>query len=60
MNIVTVDSETLKRMIAEAVKAEREACAKICDELANDENFDEYINGADWCAVRIRDRGETK
>ena len=27
MNIITVDSETLKRMIAEAVKAEREAFA---------------------------------
>lgn len=43
----------------EAVEAEREACAKVCDELANDENTDEYINGADWCAVRIRARGNT-
>jgi hypothetical protein len=37
---------------------EREACAKVCDELANDENTDEYINGADWCSVRIRARGQ--
>jgi hypothetical protein len=37
---------------------EREACAKVCEELANDENTDEYINAADWCAVRIRARGQ--
>ena len=37
---------------------EREACAKVCDELVNDENTDEYINAADWCAVRIRARGQ--
>jgi hypothetical protein len=41
------------------ILAEREACAKVCDELANDENIDEYINGADWCSVRIRARGNT-
>jgi hypothetical protein len=41
------------------ILAEREACAKVCDELANDENTDEYINGADWCSVRIRARGNT-
>ena len=41
------------------IRGEREACAKVCDELANDENTDEYINGADWCAVRIRARGNT-
>jgi hypothetical protein len=38
------------------ILGEREACAKVCDELANDENTDEYINAADWCAVRIRAR----
>jgi hypothetical protein len=47
-------------MCEKMVTAEREACAKVCDELANDENTDEYINAADWCAVRIRARGETK
>ena len=45
--------------IHEAVLDEREACAKICDELVNDENTDEYINAADWCSVRIRARGAT-
>jgi hypothetical protein len=44
-------------MCKKMVAAEREACAKLCDELANDENTDEYINAADWCAVRIRARG---
>ena len=34
MNKVFFDSETVQRMIAEAVKAEREACAKIADEWA--------------------------
>jgi hypothetical protein len=42
----------------EGTSDEREACAKVCDELANDENTDEYINGADWCSVRIRARGQ--
>ena len=45
--------------IADAVEREREACAKVCDELANDEKTDEYINGADWCSVRIRARSNT-
>jgi len=40
------------------IRGERETCAKICDELANDENTDEYINGANWCSVRIRARGQ--
>jgi hypothetical protein len=33
MNMITVDQETLMRMIAQAVEAEREACAKVCYEL---------------------------
>jgi len=31
MNKVTFDLETVQRMIAEAVKAEREACAKLLE-----------------------------
>ena len=30
MNMITVDQETLMRMIAQAVEAERETCAKEC------------------------------
>jgi hypothetical protein len=34
MNMITVDQETLMRMIAQAVEAEREACAKVCEDNA--------------------------
>jgi hypothetical protein len=51
-------TEQLKAFEALVRADEREACAKLCDELANDENTDEYINGADWCSVRIRARGQ--
>jgi hypothetical protein len=37
---------------------EREACAKLCDGLVNDENTIEYANGAYRCSVLIRSRGE--
>ena len=30
--MITVDRETLKRMIAQAVKEEREACAKVVED----------------------------
>ena len=43
------------RSVAEA---EREACARLCDELVSDENTIEYANGAYRCSVRIRERGE--
>jgi hypothetical protein len=33
MNMITVDQETLMRMIAQAVEAEREACAKVCEQM---------------------------
>ena len=51
--------QRLMELVTVSAAAEREACAKLCDELANDENTDEYINGADWCSVRIRARGNT-
>jgi hypothetical protein len=44
------------KLVAEA---EREACAKLCDELVSDENTIEYANGAYRCSVRIRERGTT-
>jgi len=37
---------------------EREACAKVCDELVNEENSGDYQNAANWCSERIRARGE--
>jgi hypothetical protein len=53
------NTDSLERLVELARADEREACAKVCDELANDENTDEYINGADWCSVRIRARSNT-
>ena len=50
--------ERMKQEIKGAVLAEREACAKLCDELVNDENTIEYANGAYRCSVLIRSRGE--
>jgi len=44
--------------IHEAVLEEREACAKVCDELVNKENNGDYQNAANWCSIRIRARGE--
>ena len=44
--------------IHEAMLEEREACAKVCDELVNKENSSDYQNAANWCSVRIRARGE--
>jgi hypothetical protein len=37
---------------------EREACAKVCDQLVNEENSEDYRNAANWCSLRIRVRGE--
>ena len=43
-------------MIAAAVKAEREACALLCDELRDEDGFEPY--GTE-CAAAIRARGGT-
>jgi isopenicillin N synthase-like dioxygenase len=68
MNMITVDQETLMRMIAQAVEAEREACAKVCESEAemfkscaygaNDGRYDWKEDGARECATAIRARGE--
>jgi hypothetical protein len=62
MNMITVDQNTLMRMIAQAVEAEREACAKVCDALsthywAKDDAI-ESVN-CEECATAIRARGNT-
>jgi isopenicillin N synthase-like dioxygenase len=69
MNMITVDQETLMRMIAQAVEAEREACAKVCESEAemfkscaygaNDGRYDWKEDGARECATAIRARGNT-
>ena len=53
MNKVTFDQETVNRMIAEAVKAEREACAKIADEWAVG-----WPHPSQVIAERIREKNE--
>jgi len=50
--------DAIRWAINQVVKAEREACAKLCDELVNEENTADYQNAANWCSVRIRARGE--
>jgi hypothetical protein len=42
------------RRIDEAVKAEREACAKVCEDIDEYEHEEDW---ATWCAEAIRARG---
>jgi hypothetical protein len=49
------DLERFAKLVA---AKEREACAKLCDELVSDENTIEYANGAYRCSVHIRARGQ--
>jgi hypothetical protein len=57
MNMITVDQETLMRMIAQAVEAEREACAKVCDDY--DVEYDvNTCDTAEGIAAAIRARGQ--
>lgn len=65
MNITTTyDEAMVKAMIAEAVAKEREACAKVLDEMAEDMEREmepstaiAYVRSK---AAAIRARGETK
>jgi len=52
--VVSMYGDRIKMLLDE----EREACAKLCDGLVNDENTIEYANGAYRCSVLIRSRGE--
>ena len=50
-----LDNE-LKNMVRIAVEAEREACALVCDRIAEEER---YVNEqAELCAFAIRERGQ--
>jgi hypothetical protein len=51
-------AQSLEAFATQVAAKEREACAKLCDELVSDENTIEYANGAYRCSVRIRERGE--
>lgn len=52
----TYNHELVKRMIEEAVKAEREACAKVCDDL--DKSHWGCEVRASWCSEAIRARNK--
>ncbi len=53
------DDFDLERFAALVAAAEREACAKVCENIGDyDENVDEYYS--DIYATAIRARGETK
>jgi hypothetical protein len=49
--------EFIYRLVNWAVDIEREACAKLCDELSDKDGFEGCY--ADACAEAIRARGET-
>ena len=51
-------SRPLREMLEAAVKAEREACANVCEQLGEDSN---YSTGRVWgrgCAAAIRARSK--
>ena len=48
--------ESIERFYTFVAAAEREACAKLCDELRDEDGFEPY--GTE-CAAAIRARGET-
>ena len=50
--------ESLERFAALVAANEREACAKVCDQYA--ENSSNPMNFAENCAAAIRERGEPK
>ena len=47
--------ETLERFAKLVAEAEREACAKVCDKLSDEDGFEGGY--ADRCAFAIRERG---
>ena len=52
----TVSTPHLVELVKRAVEAEREACAKVCDDIATEDGWEgSYANG---CAVAIRARGQ--
>lgn len=48
-------TELLEKVAATATAAEREACAKVCDDFEH-QNWD-YMQGSVLCAAAIRARG---
>lgn len=58
--IAHIDIEEMGRFAALVAAHEREACAKVCGELAdNPENSEQYRMGANWARERIKARRST-
>jgi len=53
--LLECDQEVLK-LVNEAIAAEREACAALCDKISDDDGFEGGY--ADNCAKAIRARGQ--
>lgn len=60
----TLTWEAHKALVEQAVRAERDACARVCDERVKGYQYEtdiyasEHINEAKQCAAAIRARGE--
>jgi len=52
--LMDCDEEVLK-LVNAAIEAEREACAALCDKIADDDGFEGGY--ANHCALSIRERG---
>ena len=52
--------EIMREVVEQAVLNEREACAKLCEDLAYQSGSDHEAGGMYWCAEAIRQRGESK
>jgi hypothetical protein len=46
----------IDKLIADAVAAEREACAKVCEDIDTEYEGEDVL--ATWCAAAIRARGQ--
>ena len=51
------DEEVLK-LVNAAIEAEREACAKVCEDIDTEYEGEDVL--ATWCAAAIRARGNEK
>jgi hypothetical protein len=58
--IYAFTAEDLAAFIITIKNAEREECAKVCNDSAySDANeYDDFSNGCNWCAGAIRARGQ--
>jgi hypothetical protein len=61
-SIITAEPADLERFAALVAEAEREACAKVCDEIRHPWGFSaetpEWCRGTEHCAEAIRARGQ--